>query len=65
MSAPKNTATPAHLLPKNAPDGSTKGIIYGKTCRYCGGPLFVPKSGPLPTYCSASCRIKAHRNRTR
>lgn len=29
----------------------------------CGNPLQKPKRGPMPSYCSAACRVRAHRGR--
>ena len=35
------------------------------TCPTCGGPLVKPKRGPMPTYCSASCKTRAWEDRNR
>lgn len=28
-------------------------------CGWCGGPITVPRSGPIPKWCSATCRHRA------
>jgi hypothetical protein len=54
--------TPAAAAPSRAPHADVAGRerqAAAQTCGWCGGPITPKSRGPIPKWCSATCRHRA------
>jgi hypothetical protein len=58
----RSPAEAVHSPAATAPDGHTRRAA-ASVCGWCGGPVTPGLRGPIPTWCSATCRHRAWEQR--